>query len=341
MSDATVGMGRAPVYMTLIFVLAGAMLIGICAGQYPVAPGKVLSILMNWQAGGSPATLDERIVTMVRGPRILLVTICGAGLAVAGASMQGVFRNPLAAPEMLGVSSAAAFGGALAILLGAPGFILAASAFGAGLTALLLVGAIARIGGRSDMTAVILAGVIVGAFFAALVSVTQLFADPHNSLPAIVFWLMGSFAAAGWRQVAIAAPAIFIGAGMLWMMRFRINVLSLGEEEARSLGVAVDRDRWLIFLAVALITGASVAVAGIVGWVGLVIPHLARLLAGPDHRHLLPVSCLMGAAYLCLIDTAARSATAAEIPLGVLTAVIGAPFVAFLLGRMQRTEARP
>lgn len=334
-------MGRILVYTTLILVLAAAMLIGICAGQYPVAPAKVLSILMNWPASGSPATMDERIVTMVRGPRILLVTICGAGLSLAGAAMQGVFRNPLAAPEMLGVSSGAAFGGALAILLGAPGIALAASAFGAGLLALLLVGVIARIGGGSDTTAVILAGVIIGAFFAALVSVTQLFADPHNSLPAIVFWLMGSFAAAGWRQVAVATPAILIGAGMLWMMRFRINVLSLGEEEARSLGVAVDRDRWLIFLAVALITGAIVSVAGIVGWVGLVVPHLARLLAGHDHRQLLPVSCLMGAAYLCLIDTAARSATAAEIPLGVLTAVIGAPFVAILLGRMRwAREAR-
>ncbi len=330
-------------YLILSAALLAVMVAGICVGQYPVAPADVFGIIGGRIVGGEPAwtAMDERIVTLVRGPRILLVALCGAGLSLAGAAMQGIFRNPLAAPEMLGVSSGAAFGGALAILLGAPAMVLTGSAFAAGLLALLLVGAIARIGGPSDTTAVILAGVIVGAFFAALVSVTQLFADPHNSLPAIVFWLMGSFAAAGWRQLAIATPAIVIGCWALHMMRFRINVLSLGEEEARSLGVPVERDRWLILLAVALITGAAVSVAGIVGWVGLVVPHLARLLVGQDHRHLLPVSCLMGAAYLCFIDTVARSATTVEIPLGVLTAVLGAPFVAVLLGRMRRTvEAR-
>jgi iron complex transport system permease protein len=328
---------RSLVYALLALALLVSMLAGICVGQYPVTPGKVIAILSGWSSGASPTAMDERIVSLVRGPRILLVTLCGAGLSLVGAAMQGVFRNPLAAPEMLGVSSGAAFGGAVAILFGLSGGILMVSAFAAGLLALILVGAIARIGGRSDTTAVILAGVIVGAFFAALVSVTQLFADPHNSLPAIVFWLMGSFAAAGWSQFATAFPAIAIGGAVLWAMRFRINVLSLGEEEARSLGVNVGRDRWLVFLASALVTGATVAVAGIVGWVGLVVPHLARLLVGPDHRHLLPASCLMGAAYLCFMDTAARSATSAEVPLGVLTAVIGAPFVAALLGRIRRT----
>ncbi len=329
---------RVAVYAVLAILLAAVMVFSICAGQYAVAPQKVLAIIAGQIAGGQPtwSAMEERIVMLVRGPRILLVALCGAGLSLAGAAMQGVFRNPLAAPELLGVSSGAAFGGALAILLGAPAAALVAGSFGAGLAALFLVGMVARIGGRSDTTGVILAGVIVGAFFTALVSIVQMFADPHASLPAIVFWLMGSFATAGWRQLAIATPGIVLGAGILFMMRFRINILSLGDEEARALGIPVERDRWLVFAAVALISGAIVAVAGIVAWVGLVIPHLARLLVGPDNRHLMPTSCLLGAVYLTLVDTLARSTTAAEIPLGVLTAMIGAPFIALLLRRMRR-----
>lgn len=313
------------------------MLLGICIGQYPVSPRTVLAILASGFQGsdGAWTAMDERIVTLLRGPRVILASLCGAGLALAGAAMQGVFRNPLAAPEILGVSSGAAFGGALAILLGASAFMLIGSAFGMGLAALVIVAAIARVGGRTDTTTVILAGVIVGAFFSAMVSVTQLFADPQNSLPAIVFWLMGSFATATWQRLAIAAPAICLGGSVLWLMRFRINVLSLGDEEARALGVPVERDRWIIFLAVALIVGAAVSVAGMIGWVGILVPHLTRLLVGHDHRHLLAASCLLGAAYLCLVDTVARSATAAELPLGVLTAVLGAPFIAILLRRMR------
>lgn len=329
---------RVFVYSVLVVALAVAMLVGICAGQYPVAPGKVLSILIGWQGEGAISPMDERIVTLLRGPRIVLVAICGAGLAMSGAAMQGVFRNPLAAPELLGVSSGAAFGGAVAILVGFSGAVLLGGAFAAGLFSLVMVGAISRVGGRSDTTTVILTGVIVGAFFSALVSVTQLLADPYNSLPAIVFWLMGSFATATWDKVLLAAPAIMLGSCLLWMMRFRINVLSLGDEEASALGIHVERDRWLIFLGISLIVATTVSVAGIVGWVGIVVPHVARLLIGHDHRHLLPASALLGASYLCVVDTLARSATSTEVPLGVLTAVIGAPFVAIMLRRRQRAE---
>jgi iron complex transport system permease protein len=329
---------RPAIYALLVAVLVVVAVLSIGVGQYPVAPGKIVAILLDAVGGEMQATTtDERIVTLVRGPRTLLVILSGAGLALAGAAMQGVFRNPLAAPELLGVSSGAAFGGALAILLGVSAPVLFAGSFGTGILALLFVGAIARFGGRSDTTAVILAGVIVGALFNALVSVTQFYADPDESLPAIVFWLMGSFATVGWHHIAIAAPGLLIGGSLLCMMRFRINLLSLGEEEARALGVPVERDRWLVFCAVALICGAVVSVAGIVGWVGLVVPHLARLLVGPDNRHILPASCLLGAAYLTLIDTLARTMTAAEIPLGALTAIIGAPFVAFLLRGRRRT----
>ena len=328
------------IYLLLSVAVLAALLWGLCVGQYPISPDTVFRVLGVHLAGRAPAelALDERIVVLTRGPRVLLAALCGGGLALTGAAMQGIFRNPLAAPELLGISSGAGFGGALALVLGFSGGALIGAAFAAGLAALVLVGLVARIGGRSDTTTIVLAGVIIGAFFSALVSMALLFADTDNSLPAIVFWLMGSFSATTWERLTLAAPAIGVGSMMLWMMRFRINVLSLGEEEAASLGVPVERDRWLIFIAVAVVVGARVAVAGVVGWVALVVPHVARMLVGHDHRRLLPASFLLGAAYLCLIDTAARSATVAELPLGMLTALIGAPFVAFLLRRMHRTE---
>lgn len=337
------GRWTALVLASLGVTLFAVVLVGICAGQYSIAPATALRTLIDklggadmlaYGLGGSSTAwteMDERIVTLVRGPRVLLAALCGAGLAVAGAALQGIFRNPLAAPEMLGVSAGAAFGGAIAILLSLPGLLMIGGAFTSGMIALLIVGAIARVEGGSAPTSVILAGVIVGAFFMALVSVTQLFADPHNSLPAITFWLMGSFASASWDQMGIASPAVFLGCVVLWLMRFRINALCLGEEEARTLGIPVERDRWLVFISVALIAAAIVSVAGIVGWVGIVIPHAARFLVGHDHRILLPASCLLGASYLCAVDTVARSATPGEIPVGVLTALIGAPFIAWML----------
>lgn len=336
---------RAVTLAVLGVVLLAVMLAGVGAGQYSISPTTALRIVFDKSVGAgllppgidesiSWTAMDERIVTLVRGPRVLLAALCGAGLAVAGAALQGIFRNPLAAPEMLGVSAGAAFGGAIAILLSLPGLLMIGGAFTSGMIALLIVGAIARVEGGSAPTSVILAGVIVGAFFMALVSVTQLFADPHNSLPAITFWLMGSFASASWGQVGIASPAVFLGCVVLWLMRFRINALCLGEEEARTLGIPVERDRWLVFISVALIAAAIVSVAGIVGWVGIVIPHAARFLVGHDHRILLPASCLFGASYLCAVDTVARSATPGEIPVGVLTALIGAPFIAWMLRKV-------
>ena len=328
------------VYLLLSAAVLAALLWGLCAGQYPISPDTVFRVLGVQLTGRSPIELglDERIVLLTRGPRVLLAALCGGGLALAGAAMQGIFRNPLAAPELLGISSGAGFGGALALVLGFSSGALIGAAFAAGLAALVLVGLVARVGGRSDTTTIVLAGVIIGAFFSALVSMVLLFADPDHSLPAIVFWLMGSFSATTWERLTLAAPAIGAGSVVLWMMRFRINVLSLGEEEAVALGVPVERDRWLIFIAVAVVVGATVAVAGVVGWVALVIPHVARMVVGHDHRRLLPASFLLGAAYLCLIDTAARSATVAELPLGMLTALVGAPFVAFLLRRLHGME---
>ncbi len=324
---------RLGVFPAMVACLVLAMLYSISAGRFEVPWARVVEILWArvWDLSGSAETMDERIVELVRLPRVLLAALSGAALAVGGAALQGVFRNPLVSPQVLGISQGGAFGGALAILLGFHGVVLLGMSFVFGLAALVLVGLLAHINGRTEVLTVILAGMIVGAFFAALVSVLQFLADPNSSLPAIVYWLMGSFSTATWARLGLAVPGMVLGLALVWSLRYRLNLLALEEAEARSLGVNPDRERWLIFIAATMMTGTSVAVAGVIGWIGLVVPHAARLIVGEDHRRLIPASALLGAAYLVLIDTLARTLTAAEIPLGVLTALIGAPVFAVLL----------
>ena len=319
----------------MIFVLILMMLVSISAGRFSVTIPRIADIILTAILNPSftPSTMDERIVLLVRLPRVLLAALSGAALAVSGAALQGVFRNPLVSSQVLGISQGAAFGGALAILLGYSGIVLLGMAFALGLSALVVVGLLARIDGRTEVITVILSGMVVGALFAALVSVVQFVADPNTSLPAIVYWLMGSFSTATWPRLWLAVPGMSIGLITVLAMRYRLNLLALEDSEARALGVRPDRERWIVFLATSLMTGTSVAVAGIVGWIGLVVPHAARILVGEDHRVLVPASALLGAAYLTFIDTLARTLTAAEIPLGVLTALIGAPVFGILLRR--------
>ena len=232
------------------------------------------------------------------------------------------------------MTSGAAFGGALAIFFFSSALILVGSAFAFGLLAVAIVYALARVEGQAPVLTLVLAGVVVSAAFSSLISLLTYLADPNDTLAAIVYWLMGSFATASYSSLLILASAAAIGVTVLWLMRFRINVLSLGDEEAAAMGVSVERSRWLILGAVAMAVSGIVSVAGIVGWVGLVVPHIARMIVGPDHRVLLPASAIFGAIYLLMIDTVARTATAAEIPLGILTALIGAPVFAIMLRRL-------
>jgi iron complex transport system permease protein len=327
--------GPALVWAGLLACVPAAAVLALGLGRLAIPPDTVLAILAGMVLPLEPtwSAVEGSVVALVRLPRICLAAVVGAGLGLAGAALQGVYRNPLVEPQLVGVSSGAAFGGALAILVAGGGAVLLGSAFACGMLALGVVHWIARIGGRTPVLVLVLAGVVVSAFFGALVSLLQYVADPDTTLPAIVYWLMGSFATATWDRVAAAAVPIALGAALLALMRFRINVLSLGDEEASALGIAVERSRWAVLGAVGLIASAAVAVSGVVGWVGLVAPHVARMLVGPDHRRLLPASALLGAAYLIVVDTVARAATAAEIPLGVLTAVVGAPVFALLLRR--------
>ncbi|MHA7878978.1 MAG: FecCD family ABC transporter permease [Saccharospirillum sp.] len=303
-------------------------------GRFPVSFGEVMTILgLPVIAESGISATATSVVWQVRVPRVLEALVCGAGLGVAGAALQGVFRNPLVGPQIIGVSTGAAFGGALSIFAGLGLAGLLGLAFSGGIVALLSVFALSRMNRGSSLLMVVLAGVVVSAFFGALVSLVTYLADPNDSLPAIVYWLMGSFATANYDKLMLVTGVTVVASAVLLALRFRINLLSLGDEEARAFGVPVERIRWTILLSVTLIVSAGVAVAGVIGWVGLVVPHLARMMVGPDHRQLLPAAALVGGGFMVLVDTAARSLTLAEIPLGVLTAIIGAPIFAWLLRR--------
>ncbi len=326
--------GRLRAALLILAPLACCAL-SLLHGRFPVDPGTAASILLdqavpglvtaNWSPITRAALLDVRL------PRILGAALIGGGLAISGASFQTMFRNPLVSPFILGVASGAGFGAALGILLsaGALGAQFLAFAFGA--LAVLLSYAMARVYKTAPALVLVLSGVIVGAFFSSLLSLLKYVADPFDKLPVIVYWLMGSLASMTNAKLVLIVPPILIGAGALLSVRWRMNALSLGDDEARSLGVDTTKLRLLTVGAATLITAAAVSVSGIIGWVGLVIPHLARMIVGPDSRKLLPASLSLGACYLLLIDDAARSITSAEIPLGILTGVIGAPVFALLL----------
>lgn len=328
--------GRNPLiivgFTALLVVVA---LVALAVGRYLVPPneivrllaGQILPLRETWTQQESTVVLDVRL------PRVLLSILIGAGLALTGAVMQGVFRNPLASAQILGVSSGASFGGVLVLLVGLGGITLVGGAFVGGVIALLLVLAIARAVPGAPLLMIILGGTVVGAMFQAMVSFITYIADPYSELPSIVFWLMGSLATAGYGKLAIAAVPILLPALVVLALRWRLNILSMGDEDAVALGLRPQRLRLLLLGCVAMITAAAVAVSGVIGWVGLVVPHLVRMMIGTDNRMVLPVSALLGAAYLTAIDTLSRVLSTAEIPIGILTAIIGAPFFVALLIR--------
>ncbi|MDL2398178.1 FecCD family ABC transporter permease [Rhizobium mayense] len=322
--------------LVILLTLVAVSSLGI--GRYDIPFTRVVQILWaSISPSDVPVTPTEvNVVFTVRMPRILLALLAGAGLALSGATMQGVFRNPLVGPQVMGVSSGAAFGGTLAILLSFPRYGLLGSAFVFGLSALVLVYALNGVVARRNILALVLAGVVVTGFFGALVSLVQYLADTEDKLPDMVFWLLGSFATANWEKFLLIAGPVLIGSLLLLGLRWRINLLSVGDEDARALGVNVEPLRWFILVLVSFIVAAQVAVSGIIGWVGLVVPHMARMLVGPDHRVMMPASLIIGALYLLVIDTVARTATSTEIPLGILTALIGTPVFALALWQTQR-----
>ena len=307
--------------------------VSMALGRYAVPVGHVVEVLVGAVTGqaypGAPTEQD--VVMLVRLPRVLLGALIGGGLAVSGVALQAAFRNPLVSPQVIGVSSGASFGGALALVLGLGTGYLVGSAFVFGMAALGVVFLVTAGRGGASMLMIVLGGVVTGSFFSALVSLLTFLADPYSTLPTIVFWLLGSLATATFGKVLVAAVPVLLGTAVLVALRWRINVLSLGDEDAAAVGIRPRPVRWTLLSAVALIVAGAVAVSGVIGWVGLVIPHLVRMWVGPDHRVLLPVSFLVGAAFLVTVDTLARTVSATEIPLGVLTALVGAPAFLVLL----------
>jgi iron complex transport system permease protein len=248
-----------------------------------------------------------------------------------------IFRNPLVSPDILGVSTGAGFGAALGILLSLPVVLIEAFAFAGGIVTVVLVTAIAAAVRSHDRVLVlVLAGVVVGALAGAAISLVKIVADPYDQLPAITFWLLGSLAGAKGVDVGAVVPPVLLGLVLLWLLRWRITVLSLGDDEAKALGIDATRLRAVVIAAATLATAAVVAISGVVGWIGLLIPHMARMLVGPQFARLLPASILMGAGFLVLVDTLARTLARVETPIGILTAIIGAPAFIWLLARTRR-----
>ena len=311
-----------------------AAIVGLRVGAYPLTLDGALNAIGRYWSGAPVDTPEARVLLDIRLPRVLAGLLVGASLAGAGVVYQGLFRNPLVSPDVLGVSGGAAFGAVIGIFLSLPILMIQTLAFGVGLLTVGLVYLIAvAVRGRDPTLVLVLGGVVVGALAGAAISLLKILADPYDQLPAITFWLLGSIASVRGAELWNVLPAVCLGLLPLVLLRWRVNVLSLGDEEAKALGVEAGRLRALIIAAATLMTASVVAIAGVIGWVGLVIPHIARMLVGPNFERLLPAAMLIGASYLVLVDALARSIGRIEVPLGILTAVVGAPFFLWLLWR--------
>lgn len=300
-------------------------------GRYHITPLESLKILISPLTGMETEAQEWAVVFNVRLPRILLALAVGMGLSVSGAAFQALFSNPLATPDTLGVATGASFGAVLALLFTRNILIVQISALVMGLLALAGTCVISRLNGKGSILMVVLGGMVVSSLFQALVSLVKYVADPEEDLPAITYWLMGSMSRATYQGLLVGVPLILLGTAILFLLRWRLNILSLSEDESKALGIDVKRLRLLVMAAATLVTAACVSLCGQVGWVGLLIPHAARMLYGSDNRKVLLVSIGLGSAFLVAIDTASRAAAAAEIPVSILTAIIGAPFFILLL----------
>jgi iron complex transport system permease protein len=317
----------------ILLIAIAALALGV--GAYPVSP-RVLTSLLWAKLRGLPDAnaAADAVIFAIRGPRVVGAMLVGAALSSAGAAYQGLFRNPLVSPDILGVSSGAALGAVAGIFLDLPVAGIEATAFAGGLVAVLAVyGVATSVRGRDPILVLVLSGVVIGALMGAGVALVKYLADPENQLPAITFWLLGSLAAFDRRDLLVLFAPVAVALVPLILLRWQLDVMTLGDEEANALGVRVRLVRVSVVAAATLMTAAAVAVSGIVGWIGLVVPHIARLLIGPAFARLLPMAALLGAAFLLLVDTAARTLGTIEMPLGVLTAVIGTPVFLILLAR--------
>ena len=310
-------------------VLLGSLLVG----RYALSPGQLVQMLWTRITGGAAdwPISDDKVVFAVRLPRVAAAALVGAALAVSGAAYQGMFRNPMVSPDILGASTGAGFGAAVAILLGAGYFGISAAAFCCGLLAVAAAWLVSRLSKADQAVSLIPAGMMISSLFSAGTSFVKLVADTQQQLPAITYWLMGSLSSIKDKDVVFLAIPVALGMIPLFFLRWRMNLLTVGEEEAQSMGVNTRRLRGAVIVCATLLTSASVAVSGMIGWVGLVIPHFCRMLFGYDYRRLIPAGALFGAAFLLAVDDIARLVTTGELPLGILTAFVGAPLFLYLI----------
>ena len=327
--------GRLPaawhILLILLPILAALIALGI--GRIGIAPSQVVSSVIGKLTGHSELPeLTEKTLWQLRFPRILLAILAGAGLSAAGCAFQSLFANPLATPDTLGVASGASFGAALGILMGLRLIGIQMVSLLMGFAAVSLTWLCGRGKGRG-LSTVVLSGIMIGSLFSALVSLVKFTADTETQLPSITYWLMGSLDRASWKTLSLGAPLILAGIVILWLLRWRLNLLPLSEDEVRSSGANIRALRVVTVLSAAAITAACVSMCGQVGWVGLLIPHMCRMKFGSSHLALVPAGVSLGAVFLIAVDTAARSISAAEIPVSVLTAIVGAPFFIYLMRR--------
>ena len=320
--------------LILFVLLIVCILASFTLGRYPVPLGEVLGIL--GRKAGLPieqfwTDQMETAVWNIRLPRVILSVLVGACLAAAGASYQGVFQNPMASPDILGASAGAGFGAALAILLGASSLGITVGAFLMSLVTVALVFTVSRHARGDRVLGLVLAGIMVSSLFQSGTSFIKLVADPNNKLPQITYWLMGSLSGAKWRDIGFVLIPMLAGLIPLFLLRWQLNVITMGDDEARAMGVNAPRVRLWIVICSTLVTASAVSVSGMIGWVGLVIPHMLRRVVGSDYRFLMPGAMLGGGVFLLIVDNVSRNATTAGIPIGILTAFIGAPFFLWLI----------
>ena len=332
MADRTKGK-----YKTKTAILAAVFVVvffgSFMLGRYPIMPDELIKILLSKVFDIQQTWPDaaETVVFNIRLPRVLAAGMVGASLAVAGVAYQGMFQNPMVSPGVLGASSGAGCGAALAILLGFSYYAISFMAFLFGLGAVMLAYAISRVSKINPVLAMVLAGMLISSLFSSGTSFIKLVADTQSQLPAITYWLMGSLVSIKQGDVAFAVIPMLVGMVPLFLLRWRINLLTVGEEEALSMGIDTTRLRLVVIICATLLTAISVSISGVIGWVGLVIPHFCRMIFGYDYRRLIPTNVLFGATFLIVVDNVARLATTAEIPIGILTSFIGCPIFVYLI----------
>lgn len=326
------------IQLTLVFMLLSGIILAATLGKYPVSPLESLQIIGEFILGraSSASTMTQNVVLGLRVPRIFASVLVGAVLSISGAAYQGIFKNPLVSPDFLGVSSGASIGAAIAILLSLSSFYISIFAFGFGLLAVLITVTIPAIMGNRSNIMLVLSGIIVGTAMSSVLGFIKFIADPYTQLASITYWTMGSFAYITLADLAAILPILLIPTIILILIAWWIDVLSMGEDEAKTLGVRVDLIRGIAIVCSTLLTAGSVALAGTISWVGLIIPHFGRMLVGPSHRKLLPLCGLLGGVFMLLVDTLTRTLGTVEMPVSIITGLLGAPVFVWLLFRQRR-----